>query len=185
MPTWVQWITHKLGEIGQEGLFNSQIYAKNLEAIDRFRRLSRMNINGTAPLFSHVQSNQEIVLSLLIPYCRRRAYAAYYIRLSSNDKKLGANAGDNEHHHSYDVIGISGWGDGSRLLLDMTIDSVNEATSEPFSAKWLLDQLIVQEWSEWSLNPEFRADRVLTDHIVGGSLDRNTEYKYTEIVLHG
>lgn len=59
----------------------------------------------TAPQFSQCQSNQQLVLSLLIPSCRRRVYVAYYIRPSSKDKKFGVDASDNERHHpSYQLI---------------------------------------------------------------------------------
>lgn len=184
IPTWIDWVSQRLSEIGQEGLFNGHIYAKNLEAIHRFRRLSRMNDIGATPPFSQCQSNSQPVLSLLIPYCRRRAYAAYYTRPSSKDTERGVHARDNERHQDFDVIGISGWGDDSRDLIDMTIDNANKALNESFGTEWLMDQPIVREWTEWSLNPEFKADLVLADHIVGGSLDRNSEYKCTEVVLY-
>lgn len=186
MSGWMQWIAQKLSQMGQEGLFNSQLYAMTLETLIQFENLP--SVDGSNRIhFSTDRSNRR-VSSILIPCCYRRAYVAYYLYWYSrhddnqnNSKKKDGNDYDTRLEPGcYYLSGKSRWGDstGSPSNSQMAIYDANAMLNGPVTTEWLLNQPMTIHWAEWALNQEFQVDCVLTDHIVGGSLDRLSVYRY-------
>ncbi|OKL57797.1 hypothetical protein UA08_07268 [Talaromyces atroroseus] len=194
IPSWMEWVAHKLSQIGQEGLFNSQIYTMTLEALLHFEKLPSA-ANGAEMMHFATDRCKRRVSSLLIPCCNRRAYVAYYlysyIRSDDSDHKNKSSKHSSSGGRGYDTIweesgyfvsGKTRWGDsggsGSCSHMSMVICDANETVNGPVTMRWLFNQPIFTHWAEWSFDQEFRLDRVLTDHIVGGSFDRTSEYRY-------
>lgn len=163
LPSWSEWIASKLKSIGQEGLFHSRVFSRNIQVQMEFEKSI---IPMTRP---EVGPAQLRIFPVLIPHSDENAFTTYYLRRKMfSDEMSGIT-------NTYELCGISTWSDEPHADHVVEVESFCDFP-RVVTHGMLLQQPVIQKWEKWSLNPQFSVDRALCDHLVGEPIFSEKNY---------
>ncbi|KIW72680.1 hypothetical protein PV04_00858 [Phialophora macrospora] len=164
-PTWLRWIMEQSSRLGQEGLFNGEIYAKNLNALHTFEMLSNLD---SSSMLEHFPPPSSRVISVLLPGQDGQSHIGFYAGPESPGHRQG------DALPRYHPLGHARWTDirrGGTTRPAIEIYDEQRKLAQPFTRIWLLEQEVSLAWSAWSAEVGFSLDRALRDHISGSCLE--------------
>lgn len=163
LPSWAEWITSRLKGIGQEGLFHTRTFARNIQVQMEFEK-------GTTSMTRYKLGPARLrIFPVLIPYSDENASITYYLRWKFIGDDVSGIA------NSYELYGISRWSDEPHANCLPEVESFCDRP-RIVTDEWLLHQPVIQKWDKWSLNPQFSVDRALCDHLVGEPIFSENNY---------
>ncbi len=157
-PTWLRWIMEQLRRLGQEGLFNGEVFAKNLNALYTFEMSNHLD---SSSILDHFPSPSSRVISVLLPEQDGQSYVAFY---ASADQDM----------LQYHPLGHARWSNvrrGGTTKPDIEMYNEQRKLAAPFTRQWVLEQKPCLDWTAWSANIGFSLERALRDHISGSCLE--------------
>jgi hypothetical protein len=164
-PTWLRWIMEQSSRLGQEGLFNGEIFAKNLNALYTFEMFSNLD---SSSMLQHFPPPSSRVISVLIPAQDGQDYMGFYAGPEPPEHGRG------DAMPRYHPLGHARWSNvrrGGTTKPDIEIYDEQRKLAQPFTRIWLLEQEVSVSWTAWSANVGFNLDRALRDHISGSCLE--------------
>jgi hypothetical protein len=163
LSSWAEWITSKLKSIGQEGLFHTRAFSRNIQVQMEFEK-------STIPMTRYELGSARLrIFPVLIPYSDENALITYYLRYKMFGDEVNGVA------NTYELCGISRWSDEPHANHVPEVESFCDCP-RVVTDEWLLHQPVIQKWGKWSLNPQFSVDRALCDHLIGEPCFSENEY---------
>lgn len=152
---WLRWIIQELGNVGNEGLFNSQAFATTLNVLCQLEEhtMRASNLPFECQRFATPRLR---MIALLIPDIDGRSFEAYFARPRESLT---------ESEKTFVLFRIARWSSIPEETAPVIQDLFVHRKS--FSRNWLLAQPLVQKWLDWNCGTEFNLDQVIQDHIIG------------------
>lgn len=163
LSSWAEWITSRLKSIGQEGIFHTRAFSRNIQVQIEFEK-------HTIPMTRYDLGPARLrIFPVLIPYSDRNAFITYYLRWKIIGDEVSGIA------NTYELCGISRWSDEPHANYIPEVESFCDCP-RVVTDEWLLNQPVIQKWGKWSLDPQFSVDRALCDHLVGEPIFSENNY---------